>query len=900
MTPDPRLIELRELFLSAPESTSTRRARDRALAAAGRHRAAPGEAPHAARGVHADLDRGRLRDRADLAVPAAAPRPHARDRSLDAELDALLLRRAVPRRDLPELRRAALEAHAAGEEPRAGARPAARELERGADGSSAALARMRRAGYPPRFPEGDCIGGGGSNHGRTGGRRALGSLRSLREPRRPAHRRRPRRRARRRRARFASALRGRVAALGAAELAAAVDALEALQEPVARAGAYASLLFAADTAAPRHGALLQHVQERGTAIRNELLFFELEWVAVDVRARRGAARRSGPRAPAPLPRGGAPLPPARALRAGGEGPRRDRQHRAQRLLAALRRDARRHELPRARRRAGRRNRSPKRRCSRCLYEPRRARRREAAAQALTEGLRANARVLGFIFNTLVQDKSLAGPPAQLSLADGVAPPRQRDRGGVRRVAARRLRAPLPAGRALLPPEGELLGLPRLADYDRYAPLGDDAGLRSFEEARRIVEGAYADFSPRLAEIAARFFDERWIDAELRAGKRGGAFCASTVPSAHPYVLLQLHRQPARRDDGRARARPRRAPVPGARARSLRAGHAAHHRRDRERLRRDAGLPPAAARRARPGARLALLCGKLEDAFATVFRQVVMTRFEESLHAARRAEGELPLERINELWMDANRPMFGDSVELRRRLRLVVALHPALRPLALLLLRLRLRRAAGAGAAAPLRRGGPGLRAALPRAARGRRLRHAASVCSRASASTSPTRPSGTAASRCSRRWWRRRRSWRARRFRRTQASGRPGNANSREAQRGRRNDGREETDHRRRRAGPRQPELDDRRSARPDAARRTSGSSRSSPTSTARSSPSAGCTPRAPARSAPSPSPTTSPGTPRRRSSRRSARRPTCSSASRPSPASAARPTPSATSAASP
>ena len=65
-----------------------------------------------------------------------------------------------------------------------------------------------------------------------------------------------------------------------------------------------------------------------------------------------------------------------------------------------------------------------------------------------------------------------------------------------------------------------------------------------------------------------------------------------------------------------------------------------------------------------GVRLGLLCGKLEDAFATVFRQVVMTRFEEALHAARRREGELPIARVNELWLAANRPMFGDSVTLR--------------------------------------------------------------------------------------------------------------------------------------------------------------------------------------------------------------------------------------------
>jgi oligoendopeptidase F len=65
----------------------------------------------------------------------------------------------------------------------------------------------------------------------------------------------------------------------------------------------------------------------------------------------------------------------------------------------------------------------------------------------------------------------------------------------------------------------------------------------------------------------------------------------------------------------------------------------------------------------PALQLSLLCGKLEDAFATVFRQVAMTRFEQSLHAARRGEGELAVERVNELWMDANRPMFGDSVHL---------------------------------------------------------------------------------------------------------------------------------------------------------------------------------------------------------------------------------------------
>src|SRR5262245_12229506 len=81
--------------------------------------------------------------------------------------------------------------------------------------------------------------------------------------------------------RFAARWRGRLAAVRGAELADAVDELERIQEPVARAASLAGLLFAADTSAPRHGALLQRVQERGSEIRNALVFFELEWVGLD-------------------------------------------------------------------------------------------------------------------------------------------------------------------------------------------------------------------------------------------------------------------------------------------------------------------------------------------------------------------------------------------------------------------------------------------------------------------------------------------------------------------------------------------------------------------------------------------------------------------------------------------
>jgi oligoendopeptidase F len=212
-------------------------------------------------------------------------------------------------------------------------------------------------------------------------------------------------------------------------------------------------------------------------------------------------------------------------------------------------------------------------------------------------------------------------------------------------------------------KGRLLGLDELHDYDRYAPLPGAETRLSFDDARRIVLEAYADFAPRMAEIAERFFEEHWIDAELRPGKRGGAFSASTIPSVHPYVLLNY--------TGNMR---------DVMTVAHELGHGVHQFLAAKQGLFEQDTPLTTAETASvfgemlvfrrlmreeqdPRARLALLCGKLEDAFATVFRQVAMTRFEESLHAARRSEGELPIPRVNELWLDANLPMFGDSVKL---------------------------------------------------------------------------------------------------------------------------------------------------------------------------------------------------------------------------------------------
>ena len=464
---------------------------------------------------------------------------------------------------------------------------------------------------------------------------------------------------------FAARHRGRVGSLDAAALAAAVDALEALEEPVQRAASYAELLFASDTSAPRHGALLQRVRERRSEIRNALVFFELEWVALD---EAHAARLLGD--------------PALARRRHFlAGLRRYRPHRLsepeERLLeetanTGSRAFARLFDETLGSLRfpletANGVEPTSEERVLALLHEPDRAQRRRAA-DALTRGLREHERLIGFVVNTLVQDKAArdrlrryADPMAERHLANEIDGARVEAL-----LAACEARYDLVQRYYRL--KRRLLGLDELFDYDRYAPVrppgSSGEARRSFDAARRVVLQAYREFSPSLAEIAERFFERRWIDAELRPGKRGGAFSESTVPSAHPYVLLNY--------TGNLR---------DVMTLAHELGHGVH-----QWLARPCGLfeqdtPLTTAETASvfgemlvfrhllreehdPALRLGLLCGKLEETFATVFRQVVMTRFEEALHAARRSEGELAVARVNEIWLAANRPMFGDSVRLR--------------------------------------------------------------------------------------------------------------------------------------------------------------------------------------------------------------------------------------------
>lgn len=211
-------------------------------------------------------------------------------------------------------------------------------------------------------------------------------------------------------------------------------------------------------------------------------------------------------------------------------------------------------------------------------------------------------------------------------------------------------------------KARLLKLPRLKNTDVYAPVGDVDRRVTFDEAREMVLAAYNGFNPAYGKIIEAFFTERRIDVLPRPGKGGGAFCMGMTPSLPPYVLLNF--------TGNLRD-------VATLAHEL--GHGLHFvlAQRQTMLNYHPPLPLAETasvfgemlltrhlleREADPAVKVALLCAKIEDIIATTFRQNVLTRFEERLHLER-AGGLLTSSRICDLWWEENGKLYGDAVEM---------------------------------------------------------------------------------------------------------------------------------------------------------------------------------------------------------------------------------------------
>ncbi len=207
---------------------------------------------------------------------------------------------------------------------------------------------------------------------------------------------------------------------------------------------------------------------------------------------------------------------------------------------------------------------------------------------------------------------------------------------------------------------KLLGYETLFDYDRYAPikLTDKNEEIPFEKAKEMVLNAFKNFSDTFYEIAKKAFEEKWIDVYPKEGKRGGAFSHSATPKAHPYVLLNYTNQ--RRDVFTL-------------AHEL--GHAIHQYLAKEVGYLNQDTPLTTAETASIFAEMLLFeeikksltkeelietyASKLEDMFATLFRQIVFTNFERRVHSF----DELKIDEFNKIWMEENQKMFKDSVLL---------------------------------------------------------------------------------------------------------------------------------------------------------------------------------------------------------------------------------------------
>jgi oligoendopeptidase F len=459
---------------------------------------------------------------------------------------------------------------------------------------------------------------------------------------------------------FAGDYRGRLEALarepGGAGLYEAIRRYEALEDLLGRIMSYAGLTYSGDTTDPARAKFYGDAQEKVTAASTDLLFFTLELNRIED-AVLDAAVASGPLA---------------HYRPWIEDCRREKPYQLEDRIEQLF-----HEKSVTGRGAWNRlfdetmaalrfkvgDRELTLEPTLNLMQDRDEAVRREASEAIAATLSANLRTFALITNTLAKDKEISDRWRGFQdVADS--------RHLANRVEREVVDALVSAVRDAYPRlshryyklKAKWFGREALHHWDRNAPLPDVPNRTyGWEEARDVVLTAYAGFSPRMSEIARRFFDDRWIDAPVRLGKAPGAFAHPTVPSAHPYVLLNYQGKP--RDVMTL-------------AHEL--GHGVHQVLAAPNGALMAPTPLTLAETAsvfgemltfrrlldQAGAdqRRAMLAAKVEDMLNTVVRQIAFYSFERKLHIARR-EGELTADQIGELWMSVQGESLGPAILL---------------------------------------------------------------------------------------------------------------------------------------------------------------------------------------------------------------------------------------------
>ena len=461
---------------------------------------------------------------------------------------------------------------------------------------------------------------------------------------------------------FAQAYRGKLAEIAAApdaseQLFAMLKRYEALEDVIGRVMSYAGLIYAGDTTDPARAKFYGDAQEKITNASTELLFLTLELNRIDDKVIGAAVSRA----------------PLSHYRPWLEDIRREKPYQLEDRVEQLF-----HEksvtgrgawnrlfdetIASLRFKVGDKDLTLEPTLN-LMQDTQESVRREAA-EALATTLRSNLRSFALITNVLAKDKEIGD---RWRGFQDVADSRHLSNRVEREVVDALVKAVRDAYPRLshryYKLKAKWFGRDQLNHWDRNAPL-PNVPTRSYnwEDARHLVLSAYSAFSPKMAQIAQRFFDERWIDAPVRPGKAPGAFAHPTVPSAHPYVLLNYQGKP--RDVMTL-------------AHEL--GHGVHQVLAAPNGALMAPTPLTLAEtasvfgemltfrsllaQAGPEQRRAMLAAKVEDMINTVVRQIAFYSFERKLHEARR-EGELTAEQIGELWMSVQGESLGPAIALR--------------------------------------------------------------------------------------------------------------------------------------------------------------------------------------------------------------------------------------------
>ena len=469
---------------------------------------------------------------------------------------------------------------------------------------------------------------------------------------------------------FNTAHAGRVGALSGDALAAAIASYERIEEVLGRVMSYAQLVFSGDAQSSENGRFYQTMQERVTSISSHLLFLTLEINRIE-----DAALETKIGASPALSHWRPWLRDLRVFRPHQLSDEMEKLlHEKEvtgrsawnRLFDETVADMRvtvageKLTVSAALNKLSDRDRSV----------------RAAAAEGVSDAFASNVRLFSLITNTLAKDKEILDgwrryprPTSARNRANMVE-----DAVVDALVAAVRDAFPRLSHRYYAM-KAKWLGLPRLMHWDRNAPLPEDQDATiPWPEAVARVQAAYGAFSPELARVAAPFFEKPWIDAALRPGKASGAFAHPTVPSAHPYLLLNYH--------GKAR---------DVMTLAHELGHGVHQVLAAEQGYLMSSTPLTLAETASvfgemltfravldaetdPRRRRTLLAGKVEDMLNTVVRQIAFYRFETLLHEERRT-GELSHERIGEIWMQVQTESLGPAFDFTPDYRVYWAYIP---------------------------------------------------------------------------------------------------------------------------------------------------------------------------------------------------------------------------------